>query len=173
MQNGINSISEETQLWIIGWKLSSKRVDPDFYIIFIPGEKNVPLTVSGRIILFFQNSLKHFLSSKYLETPRCVERIDLVCDVEKAMRIISSGKTDTDSEILNMLNFLFDAISLSKVKLPRKNKTILYKFSDHLTFNKNFYFFIKEDFSRALIKESIYLLIGILITNSTFWENQE
>lgn len=163
-----DNISKKKDFWIIGWKLNSDRSSSDFYMIFLPGERDVPLMNKGKIVLYSYEGIKGMLSEKEILYQEFNDMVDLVCDVDCALNIISKRKVDNKSIILNVLNFLIDGSNALKANLPKRQKIVLYKFADYLTFNKNIELFFKTKYSRSEVRESIYTLLGLTLGNSTF-----
>lgn len=168
MQNVIEDNSQDGKsFWIIGWKLALCNSEPDFYMIFLPGEQDTPLVRKGQIVLFSKEGLKKFVDGQAAEYDDFQNLIDLVCDIGLALEKITRRKVDREATILNVLNFLLDAAQVLPVKIPQKSKRIVYKFADYLTFNTNIDSFFKNDQSRHDVLAAVYTLLGLVIANSS------
>lgn len=165
-----HSIHEKT-LWLVGFRINPDNVDPEIYTLMVINDKDRPLVVDGQILLFSKPDLADkalsFAESDVKRLGPAPKEIDLVCDVAQMMHLIESEKIDPSAFILNCLNTLFDLINVSSFTMPAEYKRILYKFADHLTFNKEFEsFLIKEDISREAIFNAIFWCIGIVATKA-------
>ncbi len=97
------------------------------------------------------------------------DEITLICDVPEVLYLVENKNIDETALILNCLNTFFDLIEAENVVMRDDYKSKLYKFADHLTFNREFAFFLQEqNIMRATLKKAILWCVDTIFSGSIF-----
>ena len=137
-----NELVTGSDIFIIELKLQGDGIPPVLYTImhlrtekdsFLHDEKNLlfyrDLSDTNRILE------KHFITLA-LPDSTIHKRIQY-CNPSEAVRLILEVEEVDDALLLDTINSLLDFVNTLPVAVPRKFRTILHKFADHLTFETN------------------------------------
>lgn len=168
--NGHPSKHEEP-FYLIGFKLNPDSEKPEIYTLVF-GEKNRPLIKNEQIIFFPTpeaacRALEFCGTETLTSIDFIADDIELIVDIAETLYLISSEEIDLNNTILNTINLLDDIIIALEIHRPQFYKNNLYKFADHLTFNRSITPFLEtEQITRASIINSLLWCIGAITVQS-------
>jgi hypothetical protein len=168
MKHSASTSSCEESIYLIGFKIYPGKKEQDLYTLFIFGEEEKPLMVDNHMIFFNKVELASMALSlgddrvkRLTPTPK---KVALTCDISRMLNLIEVENFDSSSTILNCLNTILDLVKATKRPMPIKYKKILYKFADHLTFEREYSNFITEhNISRVAIINAILWCFGAIL----------
>jgi hypothetical protein len=175
MSQNVVQLGEIEGISLVGFRLSPDSENPDWYTLFTYGEEDIPIRDNDRLVFFksvdlidrayamFDNSIKRLYPPP--------SEIDLVCDVADMLYVVNHQDSDGSATILNGLNTIFDLLKAIRMSLPAEYKDILYRFADHLTFNREFGAYLSQNaVTRQAITNAILWAIGAITVRSRIVE---
>lgn len=91
----------------------------------------------------------------------------LIVDLAAVLFLIENETFDDSAVILNCLNTIFDLLPSAGKKLSEERKNLLWKFADHLTFEKEFgQYLAANSISRESIIDALTWCVGAIVTKS-------
>lgn len=128
--------------------ISPDSETPNFYTLITYGVDDIPLTVDGRLVFFrspasTEAAYKMFNDSIKMSSSPPTE-MGMLCDVAGMLYTISQEDLDESVTIVNCLNVTFDLIGALEIRMPDEYRKALYEFADHLTFDREFASYLRE-----------------------------
>lgn len=165
------------QIWLVGFRLDPDRdIDEegaDVYCLLLESRDECPVTREGYTIFFKDvSSAGAALRMDDDETVRTMvppSVIHHIYDLAELLYLISSEdeKIDSQGEIVNCLNVIFDLVKATELPLSEDYKRVLYAFADHMTFDSDFGQFLRESgVTRTQIRDGILWMIGAVVSRS-------
>ena len=178
-----NKDTDQEAVALIGFRLDPQNESPDLYTLLIyGGEHDFPFVVNEQII-FFRNPQLSVKVASLLPSNMPSELRDkgitptvpeLICDIAKSLHIIESENKDDSSIILNCINIFTDLVPATGISMPAMYKDILNRFAGHLTFNREFGDFLRqENISRNEIIDAILWCIGAITVKVKLCQAEE
>jgi hypothetical protein len=143
----------------------------DFYLIEVIGDKDLPITLNHRMLLFKEHRLALQIGerlSRELSVKLDDER-GFICDIRKALEIVSNADADTEGVVLNCINTLLDFVATSPFDLPDCYK-ILRSLADRLTFKEELGEFVQ---ARGLLQNALLWCAGVTLSSAKIIESME
>lgn len=173
MEIGMINKLKRKDYWINKVVPNHSEINVELFLIFFTGETDRPLVVNNRVCFFSRevflemlNNIGISISSKKLDI-----EIDYLVDMNKVLKLISFNSLDRDATLVISINTLLDMFYPLNIKLPNEYKHVLYSFANHLSFNKRYGSFFKEnDISRIDLVNAITWLSGTILLNSSYNE---
>lgn len=163
--------TEGEGLALVGFRISPASEDAELFTIIVYDGKDSPIVIDGRIAFVTKPERVTRLyrlchkSVRALGPPPTV--IDLICDFPETLDLIRRKKRDNKAVILNCLNTTFDLLSAINVPLPGEHQSVLYRLADHLTFNREFASFMRDnDMTRESIINALLWCVGAVAVNT-------
>ena len=165
--------ASDEALWIVGFRLEPGRAEPDLYTVMACNGNDRPLTTSdGRIVLFGRleltpRALALGYDSAFQRLPPPAAEASLICDLPESMRMLQEENYDPAATILELLNVLLDLVKASQWPMPEQYRRVLKAIADHLTFNREYgYFISSESVGRDAAVAAVLWSIGAVVTRS-------
>jgi hypothetical protein len=171
METAVNKFLKRENIWVIEILLTQLEHDLKVYLLFLKGATDKPFIKNNKLCFFTKNRIIEKLSVMGITIlPHDFDdEIELTCDINKVLRLITLNSIDKDATLINFMNIFFDIINALNIVIPNEYKNVLYLIADHLTFNRRFGSFLKQNkLSREDIINAIYWLNGAIISNSQF-----
>ena len=175
MSQNIVQPSEINGISLVGFRLSPESENPDWYTLFTYGQKDIPVKDNDQVVFFKSLDLVDRAYALFDDNikglfPPPLE-LDLICDVAEILYIINNEDRDESATIVNGLNTIFDLLKATQMNLPSEYKEILYRFADHLTFNREFAAYLNQNaVTREAITNAIIWGIGAITIRSRILE---
>jgi hypothetical protein len=160
---------DEPTLYLIGFRIEPDIFDPQMYTIYVNDDR--PILCKGQPILFPRSELAASALSKSdcgasLIGPASTE-LYTVYDITEAIYTLNVRDEDTSSELLNLINLIFDFCQCTKEEMPECYRKDLVMLADHLTFNNPFSDFLRQhNLSRQALTDAVFWSIGMIIYSS-------
>jgi hypothetical protein len=157
---------------LIGFRINPDSEEPEFYTLLDrSGDKDRALTVDSDLIFFAKLEQKQQAFNLFREEIKkgCAvpDEIDLVADLAGALYLIENEGLDDSAIILNLLNTIFDLLYSVDIQLSDDKKSLLWKFADHLTFEKEFKQYLSSNsINRQSISDAILWSVGAIVSSS-------
>src|SRR5262245_21941039 len=175
MSQNVVQLGDIEGISLVGFRLWPENENPDWYTLFTYGKEDIPIMDNDRLVFFksvdlidriyamFDNSIK-----RHYPLP---SEIDLVCDVADMLYVVNHQDSDGSATILNGLNTIFDLLKAIQMTLPAEYKGILYRLADHMTFNREFGAYLRQNaVTREAITNAILWAIGAITIRSRIIE---
>ncbi|CAN1213494.1 hypothetical protein TUMEXPCC7403_25030 [Tumidithrix helvetica PCC 7403] len=163
-----------SNIWILGIRFNPDSDIPEFYTLMFSAYDHVPLMCEDKYILAFSNidSLKAFCKKEFPDLETDSLNVELICEIASILYLISSEQEDSEVDIIDGLNIIFDLINATDQKIKEPDKRLLFAFADHMTFTKDIAaFFEEKDFTREDLIDSIIWCVGLIVTSMKFMHN--
>jgi hypothetical protein len=156
---------------LIGFRIHSDSETPEFYTLFTYGEVDAALRVDKDLAFFTVLEQKQqafeLFSEEIKQNFSVPDEVDLVADVTATLNLFENKTSDDSAVILNCLNTIFDLLQSADIQLSDERKNLLWKFADHLTFEKGFgQYLTSNSIGRESITDALSWCIGVIVTRS-------
>ena len=156
---------------LIGFRINPDDKAPEFYTLFTYGEVDTALMVNKDLAFFATLEQKQQAFELFSEEIRqnfsVPDEVDLIADIATTLYLIGNETFDDSAVILNCLNTTFDLLQSANIQLSDERKHLLWKFADHLTFEKEFGQYLSSNsISRESIIDALTWCIGAIATRS-------
>lgn len=174
-QNSAAVPGEPTTFWLVGVRLDPNFSHPDFYTMVTDNPAYWPITYKNQIILFQalsarQAALDFYLGQLGLPPKSAPEEPTLILDFAQAFYLLSQESSDEESCLLNIINTVLDMLKATSVAVPAMYRADLHQLADHLTFNREFASFLKDQqLDRTEIIEALQWSLGAVLSRSMFF----
>jgi hypothetical protein len=166
------SLDKDSTLFLVGFRIDSERIEPQFYILYVDSER--PIDLNGYPIIFFDRNN----ASKALKESNCgcehlpFHSLDEYTYIDIAQAIYEIGicsKTE-NANILNSLNMILDFVAfLPQDRQHRNSLEIINRAADYFTLSKDINeFFELTKISRIELVQSIEWVIGAIVLYAKF-----
>jgi hypothetical protein len=156
------------------WRLLAVALDPDrstpeLYGAIHEAEKDVPLTVNGRIVFFTDPARAPDLIRKHggawIADPIDVAKPSFWCDVAQALHFLSAGGIDTTASVVSAVNVLLDLVKASGAELDDRRRKALYAIADYCTTSKDLTKYLEEvgDYSSDELVDAVLWCVGAVV----------
>jgi len=151
----------------IGLSFGMHSRGADMFLLQIIGDKDSPIRFNGRMIAFDDESVcrgaVERLEPLLPKGVRIEQKYDFLCDIYRAIRLVTKERCDRDAVVLNCINTLLDFVATGPFDLPDEYK-ILVSLVDRLTFREEFGEFIQ---SKSLIQNGLLWCAGMTVVDLT------
>ena len=160
------------------WRLLAISLDPDqsdpaLYGLVLEGEKDQPLMLDGRIVLFKDSSRAMSVLQQYGGALKA-DKIDVAkpffwCDVAQALYLLQAGGIDNDASVLGAVNALLDLVRATGLRFPDHTKAALYSIADYCTMNTDLSRYLDEegDYSSDALIDAMLWCVGAVTVKSS------
>lgn len=160
---------ENSQLYLIGFRIEPDIFDPQMYTIYVNNDR--PILYQGQPILFPRADLGAIALSKSDCGASAIgpapTELDCVYDIADAIYTLNEKDDETSSELLDLINLVFDFAKCVKERMPESYRADLSMLADHLTFHHRFTDFLgQHNLDRQKITDALYWAIGMIIYTS-------
>jgi hypothetical protein len=163
--------TEGEGLSLIGFRISPAAEGPELFTLIIYNGKDSPVLVDRQIA--FVTTPAHVTSVYQLCNSRLralgppPAEADMICDIPETLELIRNKDRDDSAVILNCLNTIFDLVDAVEVSMPDEYKSQLYALADHLTFDREYGSFIKEqNADRELMINALMWCVGVVAVHA-------
>jgi len=151
----------------IGVSFGIKNRPPDFFFLEIIGDKDSPIRFNGRIVTFDDEKLCRsalsMIGELLPEKVKAEHKYDFICDIPRAMTLITEQEIDSGATVLNCLNTLLDVIATGPFDLPDEYR-VLRSLADRLTFKEEFGEFKQIE---SLLRNALLWCAGATVSDLT------
>ncbi|MES2109354.1 MAG: hypothetical protein V4577_11425 [Bacteroidota bacterium] len=161
-------------IWIAEFIFDQSETAIKLYVIFLTGETDKPILSKDKICFYSRNAILTKLASLGFSvlSDKLDDEIALSYDVSKVMDLILFRSIDNEASLINAINTLLDMIKAINMNLSEEYRTILYLFADHLTFNRRYGKFLKENkISSDVLKDIFYWINGLILSNMVVYQD--
>ena len=163
--------SEIDGVSLIAFRINPDSEAPEFYTLLVSREKDTALMVDDDLAFFieFEHKQQAFelLEEQIKQDFPVPDEVDLVADLAATLYLIENETLDDSAIILNCLNTIFDLLYTINTNLSDERKNLLWKFADHLTFEKEFgQYLISNSISRESLIDALIWCLGAIASRS-------
>jgi hypothetical protein len=151
-----------TEPWPVGLRVDPGSDRPSFFVVQY-GEDLLPLCSNGRVLscvsldgigAILRASDQQVLSER-------TQSVEVVYDFASVVDVIRCGNTDTNADIADCLNFLFDCIKVTGGEIPPIYREVLVGLADCATFSKTVSDYLdSEPWVRARAHDAVMWCLG-------------
>lgn len=163
--------SEIDGISLIGFRINPDSEAPEFFTLLVGGEKDTALMVDDNLAFFIEFEQKQqafeLLDKQIRQDFPVPNEVDLVADLATTLYLIENETLDDSAIILDCLNTIFDLLHTLNKNLSDERKNLLWKFADHLTFEKDFgQYLISNSISRDSLIDALIWCVGAIVSKS-------
>jgi hypothetical protein len=162
--------STETYWRLLAIGLDPDRRDPQLYGLIFEGETDVPLMIDGRIALFADPKRAAALVQQYGAPADKidVERPFFWCDVAQALYLLSAGRIDHGTVVLDAVNALRTLVAATGLKMIYSRRRALHDIANYCTTSKDLTKYLEEvgDHSSRELIDAVLWCVGAVTVKS-------
>lgn len=156
------------------WRLLAIALDPDksepaLYGAIHESERDAPLMVDGRIVLFTDAARATELIERYggahAQDAKDVDKPTRWCDVAQALHHLSAGGVDDSASVVDAVNVLLDLVAAAGAKMIDGRRAALHAIADYCTTSKDLTKYLEEvgDHSSRELVDAVLWCVGAVV----------